>query len=126
MLRKHRSLEGLLCNEFFLLFHFIGGMKLTVENRSTRRKTCSIATLSTTNPTWTGLRSNPGLRGERSATNRLSHGMAFLGSWSVPVPSFSYGFLLSKFNVNTFLNTVLRLFNFAWSDACNSFSSNSI
>jgi hypothetical protein len=47
-------------------------MKLTAENRSTRRKTCPSATLSTTNPTMT----DPGLRGERPATNRLSHGTA--------------------------------------------------
>jgi hypothetical protein len=36
-------------------------MKLTVQNRSTRGKTCPSATLSTTNPTWTGWASNPGL-----------------------------------------------------------------
>ena len=47
-------------------------MKLTGENRNTRGKTCPSATLSTTNPTWT----DPGLRGERPATNRLSHGTA--------------------------------------------------
>jgi hypothetical protein len=51
-------------------------MKLTRENRSTRGKTCPSATLSTTNPTWTDPGSNPGLRGERPATNRLSHGTA--------------------------------------------------
>jgi hypothetical protein len=34
------------------------------------------ATLSTTNPTWIDLGTNPGLRGERPATNRLSHGTA--------------------------------------------------
>jgi hypothetical protein len=28
-------------------------MKLTGENRSTRKKTCPSASLSTTNPTWT-------------------------------------------------------------------------
>jgi hypothetical protein len=39
-------------------------------------KTCPIATLSTTNPTWTDPGSNPGLRGGRPATNRLSHGTA--------------------------------------------------
>jgi hypothetical protein len=45
------------------------------ENRSTRgKKTCPSATLSTTNPTCTDPGSNPGLRGERPATNRLSHG----------------------------------------------------
>jgi len=34
------------------------------------------ATLSTTNPTWTDLGVNPGLRVEMLATNRLSYGMA--------------------------------------------------
>jgi hypothetical protein len=52
------------------------GMKLTGENRSTRGKTCPSATLSTTNPTWTDLESNPFFRGEKPATNRLSHGTA--------------------------------------------------
>jgi methionyl-tRNA formyltransferase len=51
-------------------------MKMTVENRSTRGKTCPIATLSTTNPTWTHPGLNPGLRGGRPATNCLSHGTA--------------------------------------------------
>jgi hypothetical protein len=49
-------------------------MKLTGENRSIREKTCPSATLSTTNPTWTNPGSNPGLRCERPATDRLSHG----------------------------------------------------
>ena len=39
-------------------------------------KTCPSATLSTINPTWTDQGSNQGLRGERPATNRLSHGTA--------------------------------------------------
>jgi hypothetical protein len=52
-------------------------MKLTWENRSTRGKICSSATLSTTNPTWTNPESNPGLRGKSPATNRLNHGTAF-------------------------------------------------
>jgi hypothetical protein len=51
-------------------------MKLTGENRSTRRKSCPSATLSTTNPTWTDPGSNPGLRGGRPAANRVSHGTA--------------------------------------------------
>jgi hypothetical protein len=51
-------------------------MKLTGENRNTRGKTCPSATLSTINPTWTDLGSKPGLRGERPATNHLSHGTA--------------------------------------------------
>jgi hypothetical protein len=61
-------------------------MKLTGENRSTRVKICPSATLSTTNPIWTDPGSNPGLRGERPATNSLSHGTAsseFSILWSV-------------------------------------------
>jgi hypothetical protein len=53
-------------------------MKLTGENQSTRGKICPSATWSTTNSTWTGLVSDLGLRGERPATNRLSHGTASL------------------------------------------------
>jgi hypothetical protein len=61
---------------FLLVMKQTGGMKLTGENRSTRGKICHSATLSTTNPTWIDLGLNPGLRGERPATNRLSHGTA--------------------------------------------------
>jgi hypothetical protein len=57
-----------------------GGMILTGENRRTRRKTCSSATLSATNPTWT----NAGLRGEKSAATRLSHVTAIrMRHWEV-------------------------------------------
>jgi hypothetical protein len=49
---------------------------LTGENRRTRRKTCPSATLSTTNPAWIEPGANPGLRGERPASNDLSHGTA--------------------------------------------------
>jgi hypothetical protein len=51
-------------------------MKLTGETRSTRRKTCPSATLSTTNPTLTDPGSNLGLRGGTPAANRLGHGTA--------------------------------------------------
>jgi hypothetical protein len=44
-----------------------GGIELTGESRTTRRKT---------SPTWTDLGPNPRLSGERSATNHLSHGVA--------------------------------------------------
>jgi hypothetical protein len=37
-------------------------------------KTCPSATLSTTNPTWSDLGSNPGRRGGKPATNCLSFG----------------------------------------------------
>jgi hypothetical protein len=40
-------------------------------------KTCPTATLSTTNPTWPDPGSNPGRRGGKPATNRLSYGAAY-------------------------------------------------
>jgi hypothetical protein len=46
------------------------------DNRCTPRKPCSCATLSITNTTRTGLETNPGHRGGKSATHRLSHDMA--------------------------------------------------
>jgi len=46
-------------------------MTLKEEKRRTRRKTCSRATLSTTNYTLTDLGSTLGLRGERREANRL-------------------------------------------------------
>jgi hypothetical protein len=51
-------------------------MKLTGETEVLGGKTCPSATLSTTNPTWTDLGSNRGLRSGRPAANRLSHGTA--------------------------------------------------
>jgi hypothetical protein len=53
-----------------------GRMILTEENRRTQRKTCPSTTFSTTNPTRIDPGANSGLRGERPATNRLSHGTA--------------------------------------------------
>jgi hypothetical protein len=63
-------------------------MKLTGENRSTQGETCPSATLFTINPTWTDPGSNPGLRGERPATNRLSYGTAFSDPYSSIILSF--------------------------------------
>jgi hypothetical protein len=40
-------------------------------------KTFPSAILSTTNPTWPDLESNPGRRGGKPATNRLSYSTAF-------------------------------------------------
>ena len=53
-------------------------MKLTGETEvlGGGKKTCPSATLTTKNTTWTAPGSNPGLRGESPATNRLSHGTA--------------------------------------------------
>jgi hypothetical protein len=71
-------------------------MKLTGENRSTRGKTCPSATLSSTNPTWTDPGSNPGPRGERPATNRLSHGTAYPVIYSFSGPNTLFGTLLTN------------------------------
>jgi hypothetical protein len=50
-------------------------MILTAENRNTRRKPCPSETLPTTNPTSTGLGSNPGTRRKRRVTDLVKHGM---------------------------------------------------
>jgi hypothetical protein len=52
-----------------------GGMKIGRKNRSTRRKPAP-APLCPTNPTWPDAGSNPGRRGGKPATNRLSCGAA--------------------------------------------------
>jgi len=45
------------------------------EDQHTGRKNVPAATWRNTNPTLTSFRSNPGLRGNTTATNRLIHGM---------------------------------------------------
>jgi hypothetical protein len=55
----------------------IGGMKIGRHGKPKySEKTCPSATLSTTNPTWLDPGSNPGRRGGKPATNRLSYGAA--------------------------------------------------
>jgi hypothetical protein len=54
----------------------IGGIKIGKGNRSTRRKNCPSAALSTTDPTWLDSGLNPGRRCGEPATNRLSYGAA--------------------------------------------------
>jgi hypothetical protein len=56
-------------------------MILTGENRRSRRKTCPIAPLFATNPTRTDPGAIQGLRSDRLATGRLSHGTAFSGNY---------------------------------------------
>jgi hypothetical protein len=58
-------------------------MKLTGGNRSTRGKTCPQRRFVHKNPTWTDPRSNSGLRDERPATNRLSHGTLLFNQQAV-------------------------------------------
>jgi hypothetical protein len=79
---------GLLCNpvmkmlmdSFFFLFLCNGAPVQWIWQGKTEvlgEKTYPSATLSTTNPTWTDPGSNPGLRCEWPATNRLSHGTTY-------------------------------------------------
>jgi hypothetical protein len=49
-------------------------MTLIEEKRKARRNPRPSATFSVTNPTWTDLDTNPGLRGEKLATNSLRYG----------------------------------------------------
>ena len=46
-------------------------MILTGETRNNRITITPSLTLTTKNPTWTNLRSNPDLHGDRPTTNRL-------------------------------------------------------
>jgi hypothetical protein len=68
-------------------------------------KTCPSATLSTTNPTWPDLGSNPGRSGEKPATNHLSYGTAHLfHTGFLPLPLFDL-----EDRGDTFLRNISRL-----------------
>jgi hypothetical protein len=74
MLRTHRSLEAY-CATLWYIWIIFPCNGAPVE-WNWEGKTFPSATLSTTNLTRTDPGSNPGLRGGRTATNRLSHGTA--------------------------------------------------
>jgi hypothetical protein len=57
-------------------------------------KTCPSATLSATNPTWPDLGSNPGRRGGKPATNRLSYGTAIMQEDAEILCYFHFAFAL--------------------------------
>jgi hypothetical protein len=65
-------------------------------------ETCPRVTVSTTNPTWPYSGSNPGRRGGKPATNRLSYGAAFF--------SFYLFFYLSIY-VSVYLSIYLWLYS---------------
>jgi hypothetical protein len=65
------------------------------RNLSSGRRTSQSATLYFTNPTRTDLRSKPGLRSDRPATNRLSHGTASTSKWNNCIRHESNGICLS-------------------------------
>ena len=54
-----------------------GGNILPENDKSTRKKTRPRATLSTINPTWTKLESNPNIRGGLKANNSFVFSTAF-------------------------------------------------
>jgi len=57
-------------------------MILTGGNESTREKTCHNVTSLSVFLTRTVLETNPGLRGKKPATSRLSHGIDLARFWN--------------------------------------------
>jgi hypothetical protein len=71
-------------------------------------KTCPSAILSTTNPTWPDPGSNPGRRGGKPATNRLSYSAAYMtGLLAETVPLILLGSSLSHTPLHTLLASQL-------------------
>jgi len=75
--KKHCFLEGSPVTETWKWLWNIDGIIVTGEHRRPRHKTCPSVILSTKNPTWTALTSNPEFRVEGPASNSLTHGTAF-------------------------------------------------
>jgi hypothetical protein len=95
---SHVNLIYTTARTFSCLFYFLGGVRLSAlgaslgwwwwvwssqwnenwqEKPKYSEKTCSSATLSTTDSTWLDLGSNPDRRGGKRATNRLSYGTVY-------------------------------------------------
>jgi hypothetical protein len=87
-----RSLIGLLYLPGWLWWWRIRWNEDWQEKPKYPEKIRSSANLSTTNPTWPDPRSNPGRRGRKPATNRLSYGAAL--SLSNILPDEEMGFSL--------------------------------
>jgi hypothetical protein len=126
MLQTHRSLKAYYATmwwsfSFFRVMEHRWNEKLRGENRSTRGgKTCLSATLTTTNSTWTDPGSNPDLRGERPANNRLSHDTAFKIIFKVIIRIVVLFWIrkppnlveaLERFGVNCWLRKLLNKFS---------------
>jgi hypothetical protein len=75
--------------------------------RSTQSKTCPSATWSAINLTRNGLVSNPNLRGDRPATNRLNHGRSLVHKIVTLFPVSRGGHNREYQNMNYELNYVL-------------------
>jgi hypothetical protein len=76
------------------------------------KKTCPGATLTTTNPTWPDPGSNPGRRGGKPATNRLSYGAALHMPYFYPY--FAWDIELSPSFLSTFLFFSLIFFSLCY------------
>ena len=76
------------------------GMLQAVETPSTWRKTCPSGNLSTTNLTWTDLRSKQGFSCDRPATNRLSYGAAINLPFIYTVSEQEFSFSLTENEVS--------------------------
>jgi hypothetical protein len=81
-------------------------------------KTCPSATLSTKNPTWPDPGSNPGRRGGKSVTNRLSYGAAIITTFLSVMSPFFFIFQvinacnsLGKRDVYPWLNITIGISN---------------
>jgi hypothetical protein len=81
--QSNRTPHGAVIDEYGAMaeWYFAGETEVFGENLPS-------ATLSTTNPTWIDPGAYPGLRGERPATNRLSHGTGprVFTTLDIPVP----------------------------------------
>jgi hypothetical protein len=81
----------------------VGGIGIG-KGKNYSEKTCPSATLSTTNPTWLDLGSNPGRRAENPVANRLNYGTAicaYLRRW-INLPyhnSVFFGFINTLRNI---------------------------
>jgi hypothetical protein len=91
-----RPLTGLLYQPRIDECGAFDGRIISGGNQIDSKKTCPSATLSTKNPIWPHLCSNPGHHGGKPATKRLSYGTVsiepyvglFSGMWCIPVEAF--------------------------------------
>jgi hypothetical protein len=94
-----------------------GGMRIGRGKPKYSEKICPSATLSTTNPTWPYQVSNPGRRGGKPATNRLSYGSAklFVDPWNSAVSLISgYQNLNQKYAVTSTPSTFTQILCPQW------------
>lgn len=82
-------------------------MILPEDSQSIQRKTRPRATLSTINPSWTNLESNPRVRGGLQANNSLDFDMAF----SLLNETWNLVYYSTLIRLNSTLKTLIRFNN---------------